>query len=66
MAIEDADNSNGCMWGVPKSHNEKTSKFFIRKTDDSGTEHIDDGGKKLGKEGAVILEAKKGNFLTLL
>jgi phytanoyl-CoA hydroxylase len=30
VAIEDANNTNGCMWGVPGSHKIPTTKFFKR------------------------------------
>ena len=38
VAIEDATVENGCMWGIPKSHNIKTTKFFGRNSDNTGTE----------------------------
>lgn len=37
VALEDATKDNGCMWGVPGSHREKTTKFFKRNEDNSGT-----------------------------
>jgi len=37
VAIEDATKENGCLWGVPKSHLEKTTKFFKRNENNTGT-----------------------------
>ena len=43
VAVEDANINNGCMWGVPKSHFVKTTKFFYKNKEETSTcfENID-------------------------
>jgi phytanoyl-CoA hydroxylase len=65
IALEDATTENGCMWGIPKSHNVTTTKFFHRNKDNSATEvtHAEGEQKIVNEEGAIPLPAKKGKII---
>jgi len=64
IALEDATMDNGCLWGVPGSHNTKTTKFFRRNSTNTATEIVEEEGvqKDLSETGGVPLEATKGNL----
>ena len=50
------------MWGVPKSHEIKTTKFFYKNKEETSTyfDYTEGPQKEFSEEGAIILEAKKG------
>jgi phytanoyl-CoA hydroxylase len=68
IAIEDATKENGCMWGIPKSHETQTTKFFHRNQENTGTESTQtEWVQKICEESdqAVCLEASKGIYAYL-
>ena len=64
VALEDATEENGCLWGIPGGHKDGTLRsIFRRKSDDSGTytEQLD--GTPFAEDKKVPLEAPKGTAL---
>ena len=68
VALDDAKKSNGCLWGVPGSHKQKTTLFFKRNKEATKTYTEDFDPKKeksydISK--GVALEVTKGSVVVL-
>ena len=66
IAFDDADSSNGGMWGVPKSHLKQTD-YFMHMINKNGIKQTvyNKEKPKYNLEGSVELNAKKGDVLLL-
>eukprot|EP01017_Pseudomicrothorax_dubius_P027686 TRINITY_DN3226_c0_g1_i1.p1 TRINITY_DN3226_c0_g1~~TRINITY_DN3226_c0_g1_i1.p1 ORF type:complete len:188 (-),score=19.87 TRINITY_DN3226_c0_g1_i1:96-659(-) len=67
VALEDAKKGNGCMYGVPGSHNRPPGSFMVRNEAQDGTVFVNegDGDVTYDTNGAVCLEAPKGSVVLL-
>ncbi|MFK7810048.1 MAG: phytanoyl-CoA dioxygenase family protein [Saprospiraceae bacterium] len=67
MALEDADQSNGCLLAIPGSHKWPLQNQFVRMGDHSGTELIltDVERVEWKEEELIPLEVKKGALVLL-
>ena len=70
LCIDDTDTQNGCIWLIPKSHNNPQiglrNRFRRTKDDHERTELvslIEDGS--LHKDGGIAIEAKCGDLLVI-
>ncbi len=64
VALEDATEENGCLWGIPGGHKDGGLRsIFRRKADDSGTytEQLDES--PFAEDKKIPLEAPKGTAL---
>ncbi|MFT4663695.1 MAG: phytanoyl-CoA hydroxylase [Polaribacter sp.] len=67
MALEDADQNNGCLLAIPGSHHLPLQNLFVRTGKDNGTELIPIGSDKVAwdEEKMIPLEVKKGALVLL-
>lgn len=68
VALDDATKENGCLWGVPGSHLEKTTHFMKRNPDATQTyfEETDKEKKKsYDIKNSIPLEVPKGSLVVL-
>lgn len=67
MALEDADQNNGCLLAIPGSHQLPLQNLFVRSGNNDGTELIETENEKvMWDEGKLIpLEVKKGALVLL-
>ena len=68
VALDDAKKSNGCLWGVPGSHKEKTTKFMKRNAEATETYYEENESEKKKSyeiNKSVPLEVPKGSLVVL-
>jgi len=67
MALEDADQSNGCLLAIPGSHELPLQNRFVRTGKDNGTELVltEEARAEWAEEKLIPLEVKKGALVLL-
>ena len=50
VALDDATEKNGGMWGIPGSHKKPTDFFMRRKLSESGSDVFDEEGNAISEE----------------
>lgn len=67
VALEDADQRNGCLLAIPGSHHLPLQNLFVRKGKANGTELIPTENEKVSwdEEKLIPLEVKKGTLVLL-
>lgn len=67
IALDDASKTNGCLWGVPKSHKKPTTYFMKMKNNQLESYYEETESEKNSKsysiENSVALEVKKGSLI---